>query len=466
MQYCGGNEGGNMKKIVIIGGDAAGMSAAARASRAKTDVELIVFEKTNITSYAACGLPYYVSGTITEERTLIARTPEEHRANGIDVRTRHEVTAIDTEAKTVTVKMLDRGDTFTETYDELVIATGASPIWPPFPGIDAGGIFGIHTIPDANAIIDAVKERKPKRAVVVGGGYIGLEMVEAFLDFGLETTLVERLEQPMTTLDPEMGAMVAEGLKELGVTLKLGESVERFTAGEDGYVNAVVTDHGEIPADIVVLGLGMKPNVNLAKAANIPLGPSGAIATDATMQTRVPHVWAAGDCAESLHRVSLAPVNVALGTHANRQGRTVGRAVLGEPARFLGVLGTAVTRVGPIEIGRTGLGLTEAEAAGFHAVHTVIHERSRAHYYPGGERMSVYLVTEVGTGRMLGAQIVGGKEAAKRIDALAVGIWTGMTASEFAELDLGYAPPYSPVFDPIIIAARIAAERAANSRRA
>lgn len=449
-----------MKKIVIIGGDAAGMSAAARASRSNVDVELIVFEKTSTTSYAACGLPYYVSGTITDERELIARTPEEHRANGIDVRIRHEVTAIDTEAKTVTVNVLDTGNTFTESYDELIIATGASPIWPPIPGIDAEGVFGIHTIPDANAIIEAVKNRQPKRAVVVGGGYIGLEMVEAFLDLGLETTLVERLPQPMATLDPEMGARVTEGLENLGVHLKLGESVERFTAGDDGYVTAVVTDKGEVAADIVVLGLGVKPNVNLAKEAGIPLGPSGAIATDATMRTRVQHVWAAGDCAESLHRVSLSPVNVALGTHANRQGRTVGRAVLGESARFLGVLGTAVTRVGPIEIGRTGLGLTEAEAAGFDAVHTVIHERSRARYYPGGERMSVYLVTEVGTGRLLGAQIVGGTEAAKRIDALAVGIWNGMTASEFAELDLGYAPPYSPVFDPIVIAARIAAERA------
>lgn len=451
-----------MKKIVIIGGDAAGMSAAARASRAKTDVQLVVFEKTSVTSYAACGLPYYVGGVITKERKLVARTPEEHRANGIDVRTRHEVTAVDTAAKTVTVLALDSGETLTETYDELVIATGASPIWPPFPGINAQGVFGIHTIPDANAIIETVKERKPRRAVVVGGGYIGLEMVEAFLDLGLETTLVERLPQPMATLDPEMGAIVSEGLEKLGVTLKLGESVERFLVGEDGFVNGVTTDQGEIPADIVVLGLGVKPNVKLAEEAGIPLGASGAIATDATMQTRVPHVWAAGDCAESLHRVSLSPVNIALGTHANRQGRTVGRGVLGEPARFLGVLGTAVTRVGSMEIARTGLGLSEAKVAGFRAVHTLIHENSRAHYYPGGERMSVYLVTEVGTGRMLGAQIVGGKEAAKRIDALAVGIWTGMTASEYAELDLGYAPPYSPVFDPTIIAARIAAERASR----
>lgn len=448
-----------MTRVVVIGGDAAGMSAAAQASRGVEKVDLVVFEKGRFTSFAACGLPYYVGGLIPDSAQLVARSPEQHRANGIDVRIGHEVTGIDVERRELEVRILDDGRTVRESFDHLVIATGASPIRPPFEHLDAPGVFGIQTIPDALALDEVIRTRRPRRAVVVGGGYIGLEMVEAFVLRGLEVTVVEQLDQPMSTLDPDMGTRVAQGMQGMGVTVRLGTSVRGFVIGTDGWVRGVSTDEGEIPADVVVLGLGVRPNVRLAAESGIAIGASGAIATDPRMTTSVPGIWAAGDCAESFHRVSRRPVSIALGTHANKQGRVVGLNVSGTHARFPGVIGTAVTKVGAMEIGRTGLNEREAAAAGFDAVADVIDGSSRAHYYPDPARLAVKVVAERGSGRMLGAQIVGGPEAAKRIDALAVAIWQEMTVDEFGQLDLGYAPPFSPVWDPTLIAARRAGER-------
>lgn len=449
-----------MTRVVVIGGDAAGMSAAAQASRGAEKVDLLVFEKGRYTSFAACGLPYFVGSVVTDASSLVARTPEQHRANGIDVRTAHEVVAIDTDCREVEVRSLDDDRTFREPFDHLVIATGASPIRPPFPNIEAHGVVGIQTIPDALALDEIIRTRKPRRAVVVGGGYIGLEMVEALLRRGLTVTVVEKLAQPMTTLDPDMGARIADGLRRLGVDLRLGVGVESFEADAEGWVRRVVTDAGAVETDVVVLGLGVRPNVRLAADAGIAVGPSGAIATDARMGTSVPGIWAAGDCVESVHRVSGRPVSIALGTHANKQGRVVGLNVSGGHARFPGVIGTAVTKVEALEVGRTGLNEREAEAAGFDAVADVIEGTSRAGYYPGGAAMAVKVVAERSSGRMLGAQIVGGTEAAKRVDALAVAVWNEMTVDEFSQLDLGYAPPFSPVWDPTLIAARRTGERA------
>jgi NADPH-dependent 2,4-dienoyl-CoA reductase/sulfur reductase-like enzyme len=340
----------------------------------------------------------------------------------------------------------------------LVIATGASEVRPPLTNIDARGVMNIKVIPDAVAIEEILRDRAPRRAVVVGAGYIGLEMAEAFMLRGLEVTVVERLDQPMATLDADMAAELAEGISALGIDLRLGVSVSGFGVDAAGWVTSVVmTGDGEtmeIPADIVVMGLGVKANSQLAADAGIAVGPSGAIATDDKMQTSVPGIYAAGDCAESFHRVSRRPVSIALGTHANKQGRVVGINVSGGDLRFPGVIGTAVTKVGHIEIGRTGLTMTEAAEAGYDAVAAKITAGSRAHYYPDGAPMTVKIVSEKGTGRMLGAQIVGGPEAAKRIDTLAIAIWNEMTVDDFSQTDLGYAPPFSPVWDPILTAAR------------
>ena len=443
-----------MTRFVVIGGDAAGMSAAAQATRGVEAVELVVFERGQFTSFAACGLPYFVGGLVEDADRLVARSPEEHRRRGVDVRTGHEVVAIHPDEQVVEVRVVETGAVSREPYDHLLIATGASPIRPPFPNIDAKGVRGIHVIPDAVALDDQIRDRSPRRAVVVGGGYIGLEMVEALQLRGLEVTLVEKLDQPMATLDADMGARVAEGLVAQGVDLRLGTGVQGFETDGDGWVRAVATEAGEIPADLVVMGLGVRPNVMLAAEAGITIGPSGAIATDARMAASAPGVWAAGDCAESRHRVTGAPAWIALGTHANKQGRVVGLNVTGTAAEFPGVIGTAVTKVGPVEIGRTGLTEREAAAAGLDAAGEIVEGTSRAHYYPDGAPLAVKVVAERSSGRMLGAQIVGGPEAAKRIDALAVAVWSEMTVDEFAQLDLGYAPPFSPVWDPTLIAAR------------
>jgi NADPH-dependent 2,4-dienoyl-CoA reductase/sulfur reductase-like enzyme len=447
-----------MARVLVIGGDAAGMSAAAQASRGAEPVELVVFERSETTSYAACGLPYFVGGLVPEAAKLVARTPEQHRANGIDVRTRHEVVGIDTTERVVEVHDLDGGRTLREAYDHLVVATGASPVVPALANIGAPGITGIHTIPDAVRLDEAIRTRAPRRAVVVGGGYIGLEMAEALLLRGLEVTIVEKLPQPMTTLDPDMGDRVAAALAALGVELRLGTGVVGFGTGADGWVRAVETDAGTVETDLVVVAIGVRPNVRLAADAGIPIGPTGAIATDARMASTA-GVWAAGDCAESFHRVSGRPAWIALGTHANKQGRVIGLNVSGTHARFPGVIGTAVTKVGHHEIGRTGLTEREAATAGFDAVAHTITGTTRAHYYPDGAPISVKLVAERGSGRLLGAQIVGGPEAGKRIDALAVAVWNEMTVDDFAQLDLGYAPPFSPVWDAPLIAARQVGER-------
>lgn len=444
-----------MSKVVIIGGDAAGMSAAAQASRAAEPVELVVFERGEYTSFAACGLPYFVGGQIPESQKLVARSPEKHRANGIDVRTGHEVMAIDTANKTVRVRSIADDREFTESYDHLVIATGASPIRPPLENIDAKGVHVIHTIPNAEAIDDMIRDRKPQNAVVVGAGYIGIEVVEALVNRGLKVTVVEKLDVPMATLDPDMGERVADAMREMGVDLRLGVGVAGFEMDNEGWVSGVATEADTVTADLVVLGLGVRPNVELAREAGIPIGPTGAIATDARMATGVAGVWAAGDCAESFHRVSQRPAWIALGTHANKHGRVVGMNVSGSHARFPGVIGTAVTKVGPTEIGLTGLNERAAAAAGFDTVSAVIQGDTRAHYYPGGAKVAVKIVAERSSGRILGAQIVGGPESAKRIDALAVAVWNEMTVDEFSQLDLGYAPPFAPVWDPTLIAARL-----------
>ena len=312
----------------------------------------------------------------------------------------------------------------------------------------------MHTIPDALALDDMLRTRDPRRAVVVGGGYVGLEMVEALLLRGLQVTLVEKLAQPMATLDPDMAALVACALGDLGVDVRFGVGVDGFEVGGDGWVTGVATDAGVVPADVVVLGLGIRPNVALAADAGITIGPSGAIAADAGMLTSAEGVWVAGDAAESRHRVSGAPVSVALGTHANQQGRVVGTNVTGGHATFPGVLGTAVTKLCDTEIARTGLNLREAEAAGIDVVAEVTEGRTHAGYYPGAAPIVVKVLAERGSGRMVGAQIVGGSGSAKRIDAVAVGIWNGMTTDDFSQVDLGYAPPFSSPLDPVLVAAR------------
>ena len=446
-----------MERLLVVGGDAGGMTAASHARRrvGAERLEIVAFERGDYTSYSACGIPYFVGGEVADVEALVARTPEEHRRNHIDVQMRTEVVAIDVVARAVTVRDLATSTDRVEPFDQLVIATGSAPTRPRLPGIDAPGIHGVQTLGDGVALRDDLARLDATaRAVVVGGGYVGLELAEALHRRGINVTVVEAGAQPMATLDADMGALVAEAIRGLGIDLRTETKVDAFETGADGRVTAVVIGDSTLPADVVVLGLGVKPSVALARDAGIEIGPTGGIKTDARMATSIEGVWAAGDCVQCHHRVSGRPVTIALGTHANKQGIVVGENATGGDARFPGVVGTAVTKICDTEVARTGLNETEARDAGFDFTTSTVEPTTRAGYFPGALKITVKVVVERNGRRLLGAQIVGKEGAAKRIDVLATALWNEMTVDEIADLDLGYAPPFSPLWDPVQVAAR------------
>jgi NADPH-dependent 2,4-dienoyl-CoA reductase/sulfur reductase-like enzyme len=446
------------------------MSAASQALRtARTtgrSLEVVVLERGHWTSYSACGIPYWVAGDVAEAETLVARSPEQHRANGLDVRTGTEAVEIDLGARIVQARTLETGASLRLPFDDLVIATGAIPIRPDLPGAWGDGIHGLQTLDDGAGLLDSLAAgRELRQAVVVGAGYIGIEVAEALHRRGLQTTVVDMATEPMTTLDPDMGALVRTEMQTMGIALRTQTSVEGFELGPDNWVTGVLTSAGTIPADLVVLGIGVRPNTRLAADAGLPLGRSGGLQVD-RRQVVVGHegVWAAGDCVESYHRVRQEPVHVALGTHANKQGRVLGTNLAGGYDTFAGVVGTAITKVCDLEIARTGVGEQEALEAGFSVSVGRVESTTTAGYMPGASAMTVKVVAEQGTGRMLGAQIVGaGPGSAKRIDACALAVWNEMTAEALAMSDLAYAPPFSPVWDPVQIAARRAGEAATRA---
>jgi NADPH-dependent 2,4-dienoyl-CoA reductase/sulfur reductase-like enzyme len=439
------------------------MSAASQARRRRDsrDLEILAFERGGYTSYSACGIPYWIGGMVEASADLIARTPEQHRERDIDVRTGTEVERVDLDKRQVSVRT-PAGDEETYDFDQLMIATGGQPVRPDWPGIDGKGVHGVQTLSDGEAIGESLRAARggaqPKRAVVIGAGYIGVEMAEALIRKDLKVTLVDRAPEPMTTLDPDMGTLVAAALRKLGIDVRTGVTVDSIELDADGWARSVVTDVGEFEADIVVLGLGTRPAVRLARDAGVPIGVAGGIVTDRRMRVPgLPGVWAAGDCVEVVHRVTGRPATVPLGTHANKQGRVAGINLGGGYATFPGIVGTAVSKVCELEIARTGLREDEAEAAGFATVSATIESHTQAGYYPGADIVTVKLLAERGTGLLLGGQLVGGGGTAKRIDVLAVALWNRMTVDEMTSLDLGYAPPFSPVWDPVLVAARAAA---------
>jgi len=454
------------ERLVVVGGDAAGMSAASNARRRRPpdELEIVAFERGSFTSYSACGIPYFIGDVVTELDSLIARSPQEFKdKQSIDARIGHEVTEIDLEAGAVRVSRRGDGAGTWEGFDQLVVATGAVPVRPDLPGSEALGIYGVQVLDDGTTVRKAIDEAEPSRAVVVGGGYIGLEMAEAFKLRGMEVSLVEMGPQPMGTLDPDMGAVVADAVRNLDIALYAEEPVTHFEV-TGGRVSAVVTEQRTLPADIVALGLGARPNTELAENGGIPIGTSGGIVVDRRMRTPVEGVWAAGDCTEKFHRVSRKAVAIALGTHANKEGRIAGINIGGGYAGFPGVLGTAVTKVCGVEVARTGLKESEATDAGFEHLSVTIDSTTRAAYFPGAAPIRLKLVVERLSGRLLGAQIVGEREAAKRIDALATALWNEMTVDDMLNMDLSYAPPYSPVWDPVLVASRSAWKAVEESR--
>jgi NADPH-dependent 2,4-dienoyl-CoA reductase/sulfur reductase-like enzyme len=391
-----------------------------------------------------------VAGDVGSFDDLVARTPDQFRQDHrIDVRMGHEDMAVDLDAGSVEVRDLARERTITIGYDQLMIGTGAHPIRPDLPGIDADWIRGVQTLDDGCALLAQAQESRCRDVVVVGAGYIGLEMAEAFHRWGAKVVIVEGNDTVMArTLDPDLAGEVGDAVRALGVKLRLGELVQGF---EDG---AVLTDAGRIPADLVVLGLGVAPNSALAGEAGLTLGTRGAVEVDHRQRTSAEGVWAAGDCADTFHLISRRRVHIALGTVANRTARVAGINISGGYARFPGVVGTAITRVCGTEIARTGLTEQEATTANFEYVVARIESSARAGYFPGAEPMTVKVLAERGTGRLLGGQIVGGAGSAKRIDTLATALHAEMTVDQIVDLDLSYAPPFSPVWDPVQVAAR------------
>ena len=434
-------------RVLVVGADATGMSAASQALRraGRDKLAVVAFERGHHASYSACGIPYWVAGDVRGPDALIARSAADHRANGIDLRLRTEVTEIDLDTRAVRAAPLDGGASYQVGFDELVLATGAVPVRPDLPGVDATGVYGIQTLDDGAAVLAGLTG-SPRRAVVVGGGYIGIEMAEAMIRRGLAVTVVDQAPEPMPTLDPDMGALVREAMQGMGIEVLTGTSVSGFDTGSGDRVCAVVTAKGTLPADLVVLGLGVRPNTELAGMADLPLGEHGGVLTD--FQMRVPGqdgVWAGGDCVEVLHRVSQRRVHVALGTHANKHGRVIGTNLGGGYATFPGVVGTAISKVCDLEVGRTGLGEAEARAAGLEPVAVTVQATTRAGYFPGAVPITVKMIAERGAGRLLGAQLVGREGSGKRVDVCAVALWNGMTVEEMISLDLGYAPPFAGV---------------------
>ncbi len=447
---------------MVVGGDAAGMSAASQARRLKgpRELEIVAFERGHFTSYSACGIPYWVGGDVTDRDRLIARTPEEHRARDIEVRLRTEVTELDLERGRVRSRDVDSGDESWTSYDKLVIATGARPMRPAMPGIDAPGVHGVQTLDDGQALLDTLAATRGRRAVVVGAGYIGVEMAEAMIKRGYEVTVVNRGREPMATLDPDMGRLVHRAMEDMGITMVNDAEVTKVLTADDGRVRAVATERAEYPADVVVLGIGVRPETTLARDAGLPLGEHGGLLTDRSMRVRgYENIWAGGDCVEVLDLVSGQQRHVPLGTHANKHGQVIGAGAGGGYATFPGVVGTAVSKVCDLEIARTGLREKDARRVGLRFETVTIESTSRAGYYPNASPMTVKMLAELRTGRLLGVQIVGREGAGKRVDIAAVALTAGMTVDGMTALDLGYAPPFSPVWDPVLVAARKASAR-------
>ncbi|MFN4231760.1 FAD-dependent oxidoreductase [Thermus sp.] len=438
------------KRLLVIGGVAGGASAAAKAKRENPDLEVVVYEKSGWVSYGACGLPYVLSGEIPRLEKLVARTPEEFRKQGIAIHTRHEVVDVDSELKTLTVFDHQEGRTFHDRYDYLVLATGAKPTLPPIPGTEQEGVYTLRSMEDGERLLKALEGAK--RAAILGAGYIGLEVAEAFRKRGLEVTLLEAKDRPLPHWDQEVGNLLKEELERHGVEVWTGVKVEALRG--QGRVEAVETSEGVVAADLVLVATGVRPNTLLAQAMGVALGPTGAIATDERMRTNLEGVYAAGDVAESFHQVLKRPYWLPLGDVANKHGRTAGAVIAGREARFRGVVGTAIFKAFGLAVATTGLSQEAALREGFQAKKVFIQSRDGAHYYPGSQPLWVELVHEEGSGRLLGGAVVAHGHGALRIDALAALLHQGDTVEDLLALDLAYAPPFSPVWDPLLIAAQ------------
>ena len=439
-------------KVVIIGGVAGGATAAARLRRLDEQAEIVVFERSGYVSYANCGLPYYIGGVIEDRSALTLQTPESFFARfRIDIRVRHEVTAIHPEKKTVLVKRLETGEVFEERYNKLILSPGAKPTQPRLPGTGLDKVFTLRTVEDTFRIKDYILQHRPKSAVLAGGGFIGLELSENLRELGLDVTIVQRPKQLMNPFDPDMAAFIHSEVRRNGIKLALGRTVEGFVQ-RDGGIDVLLKDEAPLRADMVVLAIGVTPDTALAKEAGLELGIKGSIVVNDRMETSIPDIYAVGDAVQVKHYVTGADAVISLAGPANKQGRIAADNICGGDSRYPGSQGSSVIKVFNLTAASTGINETNAKKAGLEADAVVLSPMSHAGYYPGGKLMTMKVVFEKGTCRLLGAQIVGYEGVDKRIDVLATAIHAGLTAAQLKDLDLAYAPPYSSAKDPVNMA--------------
>ena len=439
-------------KVVIIGGVAGGATAAARIRRLDEHAEITVFERSGYVSYANCGLPYYIGGVIKDAEELTLQTPQSFWSRfRISMKTRHEVTALHPEKKTVTVKNLETGEVFEEAYDKLLLAPGAKPTQPPLPGGDVENLFTLRTVEDTLRIREFVEKHKPRSAVLAGGGYIGLELAENLNELGVDVTIIQRPKYLLNPFDPEMAAFIHAKLRSKGIRLMLGHSVEGFRQEGDN-VEVLLKDAAPVTTDLVILAIGVTPDSHLAVEAGIKTGIKGSIAVNDRMETSVPDIYAVGDAVEVQHRITGAKSLIALAGPANRQGRIAADNICGGDSRYPGSMGSSVIKVFELTAACTGINEKTALQAGIDYDRVYLSPSSHASYYPGSKVMTMKILWEKGSKRLLGAQIIGADGVDKRIDVLAAAMAAGITAPQLAELDLAYAPPYSSAKDPVNMA--------------
>lgn len=439
-------------KVVIVGGVAAGATAAARLRRLDEQAEILIFERSGHISYANCGLPYYIGDVITDPEALTLQTPEQFFARfRVQVRVRHEVTALHPERKAVSVTDLATGRTFEESYDKLILAPGARPTQPRLPGVGLERVFTLRTVEDTFRIKEFIQKNKPRSAVLAGGGFIGLELAENLRELGMEVTIVQRPKQLMNPFDADMAALIHAEMRRHGVQLALGSTVEGFASTNRG-VEVLRKDEPSLQADMVVLAIGVTPDTALAKSAGLALGIKDSILVNDRMETSVPDIYAAGDAVQVRHVVTGQDALISLAGPANKQGRIIADNICGMDSHYTGSQGSSVVKVFSMTAAATGVNEKNARNAGFDPEAVILSPMSHAGYYPGGRLMTMKLVYDKPTLRVLGAQIVGYEGVDKRIDVLATAIHAGMTAPQLKELDLAYAPPYSSAKDPVNMA--------------
>ena len=439
-------------KVVIVGGVAGGATAAARIRRRNEQAEIVVFERSGYISYANCGLPYYIGDVITDPEALTLQTPESFFSRfRVAMKVRHEVTAIHPDRKTVSVRNLETGEVFEECYDKLLLSPGAKPTQPRLPGVGLNKLFTLRTVEDTFRMKEFIRTNHPKSAVLAGGGFIGLELAENLRELGMEVTIVQRPKQLMNPFDPDMAAFIHNEMRKHGVKLALGHTVEGFEE-RDGGVDVLLKDETPLYADMVVLAIGVTPDTGLAKEAGLELGVKGSIVVNDRMETSVPDIYAVGDAVQVKHFVTGQDAHVSLAGPANKQGRIAADNICGGDSHYTGSQGSSVIKVFDLTAATTGINETNAKKAGLDVDKVILSPMSHAGYYPGGKVMTMKVVFEKESYRLLGAQIVGYEGVDKRIDVLATAIHAGMKATQLKDLDLAYAPPYSSAKDPVNMA--------------